>query len=766
MKVQAAFKRLVVGTPKSSGELEHTLLPKVIALPVFASDPLSSNAYATQEIMLVLIAVGATAMSLVVPIALAVAALLAIVVTSYRQTVRAYPQGGGAYRVARENLGKYPGLFAASALLIDYVLTVAVSIVAGVAAIISAVESLAPHRVTLALLFVAFVTLMNLRGVREAGVFFAVPTYGFVLSIYILIVTGFFKCLGDCPTADSASNAVAAEHLVTLTPFLVFKAFAAGTTALTGVEAISDGVPAFRYPQSRNAATTLAIMGVLATSMFLGISILADLTNVIPSHDPSARTVVADIADAVFSDGPMFYVVQAMTAAILILAANTAYQDFPRLSYFLARDNFMPKQFVNRGDRLVFSNGVIVLAALASLLIVIFDADVTQLIQLYLVGVFISFTLSQFGMVARWRSTRTPGWKRSMLINGFGGTVTGSVFFIVVTTKFLGGAWIVIAAIPILIFAMNSISRHYEEVAGQLGRSERRPVDRRPGHQNVVLLVDKVDAAVARAVGYARSIRPATIQAVAFDPSVMGAWDRMAPGINLTVLDRGGSNTDRLKSYLKERRGDLDLDDFLTVIVPEILRSRSLLEILTRPRTHRLKAALLPMRGVQVLDIPIVQEDIASGVDWTYEPARNYAVVLVSGVHNAVLQAIEFAETLRPTDLRAVTFGLDPEEIERLGDQWIETGIPHPLEVEDAPYRDIGAALKRYLRQFDADGVDRVVTLVIPEFVVSKRRHQLLHGQTALVIKRHMLFEPGVVLVSVPYHIEKSDPVIAGARRE
>jgi hypothetical protein len=421
----------------------------------------------------------------------------------------------------------------------------------------------------------------------------------------------------------------------------------------------------------------------------------------------------------------------------------------------------MPKQFVNRGDRLVFSNGVIVLAALASMLIIAFDAQVTNLIQLYLVGVFISFTLSQFGMVARWRKTRAPGWQKSMIINGFGGTVTGSVFLVVVTTKFLGGAWLVVAAIPVLILAMNSISRHYEDLAQQLGHPERRPADRRPANQHFVILVDHVDAATARALGYARSIRPASIVAIALDKTVIGAWHRLAPDIELNILEGTNGRVPGVKAYLHERRGELGKDDFLTLVVPEVLKSRSLFEVIRRPATHRLKAALLTVPGVQVMDVPVVQQDISEPSDWTHEPARNYAVVLVSSVHNAALQAIEYAETMRPTDLRAVTFGLDPEEVERLGNQWIEAEIPHPLEVEDVPYRDIGSALKQYIRQFSADGVERVVTLVIPEFVVSKRRHQLLHGQTALIIKRHMLFEPGVVLVSVPYHMEKHKPSVA-----
>ena len=356
----------------ATSELEHTLLPKVIALPVFSSDPLSSNAYATQEILLVLGAAGSAALSHVLPLSVAVAFLLATVVVSYRQTVRAYPNGGGAYIVAHENIGMYAGLLAAAALLIDYVLTVSVSITAGVDAIVSAAPGLLPNKIPLAIGFVAFVTMMNLRGAKESGTIFAIPTYGFVLSILALIVTGFVKCLGGCPLADSAGTHLEPEHALTL--FLILKAFSAGTTALTGVEAISNGVPAFRYPQSHNAATTLTMMGVLSITMFLGISWLADQTGVVYTEE-SQRTVVAEIADAVFGNGPMFYVIQIMTAGILILAANTAYQDFPRLISILAHDRFMPRQFRNRGDRLVYSNGIVILAILSSALIVIFNAN-------------------------------------------------------------------------------------------------------------------------------------------------------------------------------------------------------------------------------------------------------------------------------------------------------------------------------------------------------------------------------------------------------
>ena len=741
----------------ASSELEHTLLPKVLALPVFSSDPLSSNAYATQEIMLVLGLAGTAALSNVIPIALAVALLLATVVVSYRQTVRAYPSGGGAYIVAHENLGAYPGLLAAAALLIDYVLTVSVSITAGVDAIVSAAPTLVASKVPIAVGFVAFVTLMNLRGTKESGTLFAIPTYGFVLSIYALLATGFLRCVGGCPPAESAGVHLEPEQGITL--FLILKAFSAGTTALTGVEAISNGVPAFRYPQSKNAATTLSMMGVMSISMFLGVSWLANHSQVVYTED-SARTVVAQIAHAVFGGGFMFYVLQTMTAGILILAANTAYQDFPRLVSILAQDRFMPRQFMNRGDRLVFSNGVVILALLASLLIVVFDANLNSLIQLYLVGVFISFTLSQAGMVVHWRRAPEPGSGRRMVINGFGAAITGIVFLVVVTTKFLSGAWIVVSAIPVLIILMRSIRHHYGEVAAQLAHPDRTPPDSRPGNQSMVILAQHADAATARAVGYVRAVRPRRATVVTFDNHIAEAMRRMAPEMPVMVLEgegEGGRHSARIKSFLAERRRKLSSEDFLSLVIPEMLEGRGLWEIVRRPGIHRLKASFLRERGVQVVDLPILRHDIDPSHDETEEPARNYVIVLVSGVHNATLQALEYAETLAPTDLRAVSFGLDPVATEKLGDDWLRRSIPVPLELHESPYRDMGRSLATYVEQFGADGRNRVVTIVIPEFVVGKLRHQLLHGQTALLVKRHLLFEPGVVVASVPYHLEPAD---------
>ena len=745
------LKRIVVGRAMATSEMGHTLLPKTIALPVFSSDALSSVAYATQEILLVLGAAGALALSKVVPISFAVAGLLTLVVVSYRQTVRAYPNGGGAYIVSRENLGDKAGLLAASALLIDYVLTVSVSITAGTEAVLTAAPNLAHLKIEIAMLFIALVAMINLRGVKESGVFFAVPTYVFIASIATLIITGLVKCVGGCPVAASAETHLHVDS--TLTAFLILKAFAAGTTALTGVEAISNGVPAFRYPQSRNAAATLTIMGTISISMFLGVSWLARAMQVRYVHGQET-SVLGEIALAVFGGGAGFYIVQAATAAILILAANTAFADFPRLASILATDRFMPRQLMNRGDRLVFSNGVLILSLLASLLIVVFGADLNRLIQLYLVGVFVSFTLSQAGMVVHWRKFREPGWQRSIAINGVGAVMTAVVLSVVIATKFKDGAWIVVGAIPLLMILMQSIHRHYSEVAQQLAHPSRRPLDRRAGEQSMVILVERPDAATARAIGYVRSVRPRDVRAITYDKATASVFRRMAPEIPLDVLEGKSPTPESIKSYLTERRGQLPAKDFLTLLIPEMLKRRNLWEILRRPGTHRLKASVLGARDIQVMNLPIVRDDVDPDSDETKELARNYVIVLVSGLHNATLQAIEYAETLSPTDLRAVSFGLDPAATEKLGNAWMNAQIQVPLELEESPYRDIGYSLARYIQQFNADGTNRIVTVVIPEFVVPKVRHQLLHGQTALLVKRHLLFERGVVVASVPYHLE------------
>jgi amino acid transporter len=746
-------KRLFLGRKMSSGELGHTLLPKTIALPVFSSDALSSVAYATQELMLVLGTAGAAALSHTLPITFAVAALLALVIVSYRQTVRAYPTGASAYIVARENLGQYPALLAGASLLIDYVLTVAVSITAGSYAVVNFIPGLADQKVLIAAGFIAFVAMMNLRGVKESGILFAIPTYGFLVAMYAMIGSGLAQCMGGCPISESSTLPL--HHSETLGLFLLLKAFAAGTTALTGVEAISDGVPAFRYPQSKNAAATLAIMGAISISMFLGVSWLATHMEIRHSHE-SEITVLGDIAKTTFGGGAPFVALQIATAAILILAANTAFQDFPRLASILARDRFLPSQLRNKGDRLVFSNGVLILSVLAVFLIFVFNADLNKLIQLYLVGVFTSFTLSQLGMVKRWRRIRTPGWQKSALVNGMGAALTGTVLCVVIATKFMSGAWIVITATPVLMYLMYSVHRHYMDHSSQLGAEARRPTDRRPGNLHMVLFIPQLDAAASRALGYARSIRPSSLTAITPSAAVEEEWREMAPDVPLTVV-AGSLSARTLRSELRRRRKDLDEDDFLSVILPELLRSRSFIGTLRHPALLRLKAGLLFERGVQVTDVPLLETEIRSELVRGHEPANNHVVVLVSRVHNATLLALEYAKTLRATSVTAVMFDIDEEETQRLGDEWLKRRIPVPLELEATPYRDLGSALAAYTSERNPDGIQRVVTVILPEFVVSKRRHQILHGQTGLIVKHRLLFQPGVVTVSVPYHLTRGN---------
>src|SRR4249919_3705668 len=533
------LKRAFVGRAKASSHLEHTLLPKILALPVFSSDPMSSVAYATEEIMIVLLAASANGKSYVFPISIAIATLLAIVVVSYRQTVRAYPNGGGAYIVSKENIGTGAGLVAAAALLVDYVMTVVVSVVAGVYAITSAAPSLVGSRVWMSVAFVIFITLANLRGVRESGTLFAIPTYGFIGIVLLMIGLGIVRCIGGCPPGEAIPPAPeVASTVQAISLFVILHAFSSGSTALTGVEAISNGVPAFRRPQSRNAAETLAVMGTIAITMFLGISWLAThIRNVTVSDE---RTVIAQIGHTVFGGGAGFYVLSFFTASILILAANTAYQDFPRLSAILARDRFMPRQFMNRGDRLVFSNGVVGLALFASVIIVAFNANLTQLIQLYVVGVFTSFTLSQTGMVRHWLKEKhkgdaaAKGWQRSIVINSIGAAATFLVLVIVTYTKFREGAWIVIVAMPIIVLTFLSIHKHYMAIMAQLRRGTVTPDDF--GANHVVLLVRDLGASTAEALGYLRSFRPRELHAVhpvdgaVVPPEIRDRWRAFAGG--------------------------------------------------------------------------------------------------------------------------------------------------------------------------------------------------------------------------------------------
>ncbi|MEU5720325.1 APC family permease [Micromonospora sp. NPDC047738] len=627
------LKRLLVGRPFRSDRLQHTLLPKRIALPVFASDALSSVAYAPDEILLTLSIAGASAFFFSPWIALAVVVVMLTVVASYRQNVHAYPSGGGDYEVATVNLGPRAGLAVASALLVDYVLTVAVSISSGVANLGSVLPFVATHKVLIAVIAVALLTAMNLRGLRESGTAFAIPTYGFVIVIGGMLLTGLVRIfiLGDELRAPSAGLEIQAEHSVTgfALIFLLLRTFSSGSAALTGVEAISNGVPAFKAPKSRNAATTLLLLGVIAVSMLFGIIWLARLTGLQFVESPSQivagppgyvqKTVTTQLGEAVFGNGVLLYVVAGMTALILFLAANTAFNGFPVLGSILAQDRYLPRQLHTRGDRLAFSNGIVFLAVFAVVLIVGFQAEVTRLIQLYIVGVFVSFTLSQAGMIRHWnrhlRTERDPEVRRRMVrsraINAFGMALTGTVLIIVLITKFLLGAWIAIAAMAVIYLLMLAIRRHYDRVAAELEPTE--------------------------------------------------------------------------------------------------------------------------TRGVL--------------------PARNHAIVLVSKLHQPTLRAIAYARATRPDTLTAVTVNVDEKDTRNLQADWERRELPVPLTVIDSPYREITRPILNFVASTRRESPRDVVTVFIPEYVVGHWWENLLHNQSALRLKGRLLFEPGVMVTSVPWQL-------------
>jgi amino acid transporter len=758
-----AVKRVVIGRAFASHRLEHTLLPKILALPVFASDPLSSVAYATGEILIALTLVTSRPHPRVVPIAVAIALLMGIVVVSYRQTVRAYPSGGGAYIVSKDNLGALPGLVAASALLFDYMMTVVVSIVAGVFAIGSAVPWANDNRMALSIAFVAFVTFANLRGARESGTLFAVPTYGFVASILILIAVGLFRCLGGCPSVgidvEPLHDAATAAGAVGL--FALLRAFSQGATALTGVEAISNGVPAFRRPQASNAATTLAIMGALAVVMFLGISWLAThVGGVIASEE---RSVVALIAIGVFGSGSLgFYIVQVFTAAILILAANTSYQDFPRLASILARDRYMPHQFVNRGDRLVFSNGVVALGLLSCVMIFIFKADLDTLIHFYVIGVFTSFTLSQSGMVVHWLRERhkgagaAAGWRRSIAINTVGGITTAVVLVVVIISKFRDGAWLSILIIALLVPAFYGIHRHYRSTEIEFGRRRVRP--RIDAGNHAVLLVRDLDAATAAALGYLLATRPDGLRIVspATDAEVsrmQRPWHEFA-GMNvpdLEPLGDGGLFTG-MRRFVRSLEPPPDA--FVNVVVPEMIREGLFPYILRHRDLIRLKAGLLRLPNVVVTDVPLrPDDDERADVDITpLIPNRTVALVFVSAMNDLTVRAVNYASTLNAAETRAVYFDVDTEQEHRLGRTWFDSGLDIPLDIVEAPFRDLVGPMQDEVRRYTRQP-GTVVNVIIPELIVSRWWQLPLHNQSGLFIKRLFLYEDAAILTSVPYQL-------------
>jgi amino acid transporter len=660
-----AIKRLLVGRALRTEQAAHERLTRKTALAVFSSDALSSTAYATEEILLVLaVAAAATngaSFSFVIPVSVGIAVLLAIVATSYRQTIHAYPSGGGAYIVAKENLGTTPGLIAGASLLVDYVLTVSVSIAAGVAAITSAVQGtsyawLDDHKVILCLVFIAFIATANLRGVRESGALFATPTYVFVVSFLFMIAFGFFHYFtyGGAAAIPTQEELKTAEgyHLQPLTLFLLLGAFSNGCAALTGIEAISNGVQAFKKPEAKNAATTLIWMAILLTTMFLGTSVMAYLYHV---HPKQSETVISQFARIMFT-GPLgwfYYVVQAATAAILVLAANTAFADFPRLSSLLARDRFLPRQFANRGDRLVFSNGIVILAIFSGVLVIAFGGDTSRLIPLYAVGVFLSFTLSQSGMVVHWLRERTKlrsqrkndashdvsptsngplaevaladqeihrsyfvtdevtapaNWKKSLAINAVGALATFVVLCVFIATKFIHGAWIVVVVIPLLVLLFKAIHNHYVLVAKQLSTEGLAQI--RPIKHTVIVPISGIHRGVVNALQYARSIASDKVQAVYVDfeeeatASLKDKWERWGAGVQLVILPSPYRELTRPLLRHIHRLSRENSDDIITVVLPEFIPARWWQHFLHNQSSLLLKGSLLFKKGVIVTSVP------------------------------------------------------------------------------------------------------------------------------------------------------------------
>ncbi|MEU8197667.1 APC family permease [Microbispora amethystogenes] len=642
-KVADLVKRLLVGRALRSTALHHQLLPKRVALPVFASDALSSVAYAPQEILVILSLAGVGLYAISPWVAAAVVLVMLVVVTSYRQNVHAYPSGGGDYEVATTNLGPTAGLTVASALLVDYVLTVAVSVANGADYVGATIPFVAEHRPLVAIAIVVLLTIMNLRGIRESGVAFAVPTYAFMAAVIGMILWGLFRvfALGDELRAPTANYRLLAEQTNIAgfaLAFLVLRAFSSGCAALTGVEAISNGVPAFRKPKSKNAATTLLMMGLIAVTMFGGIIFLG-LASGVKVTDPATvardliidghpagpgyyqQPIIAQVASAVFGGGSaLFVVIAAVTALILFLAANTAFNGFPVLGSILAQDRYLPRQLHTRGDRLAFSNGIVILAAGACLLIWAFDADVSKLLNLYIVGVFVSFTLSQIGMVRHWtRHLRTESdakarfrMMRARVINGVGAVMTGLVLVVVLATKFTHGAYIVCLAMPLLFLMMKGIRRHYDRVAAELAAPEETEVDESmlPARNHAVVLVSKIHKPTLRALAYARATRPSSIEAVSVSVDAGEAsklkdeWDRRGIGVPLKILDSPYREiTGPVLEYVKSlrRRSPRDV---VTVYIPEYVVGRWWEHLLHNQSALRLKGRLLFKPGVMVTSVP------------------------------------------------------------------------------------------------------------------------------------------------------------------
>ena len=762
------IKRLLIGAPIPTARAENERLTKFKALAVLSSDAISSVAYATEAILLTLVAAGSGNLGITLPISFAIVALLGIVGLSYRQTIPAYPNGGGSYIVAKENLGVLPGLVAAASLMIDYVLTVAVSVAAGVQALATLFPALSPTLdiVTIDVVLVMVIAVANLRGVRESGSIFALPTYVFIGCALLLIVVGGIKSffLVHHPVTGNFQFIAATEPL---SLFLILRAFAAGCTAMTGVEAISNGVPAFKKPEPRNAAATLTWMAVILGTLFLGITLLATSYH-IEANPAGNPTVIGQIAQQVFT-GPLFFLYplfQLATLLILTLAANTSYSDFPRLASLLARDGFLPHQFAFRGDRLAFSIGIMFLAVLASLLIVVFKGDPTQLINLYAVGVFMSFTLSQGGMVRHWWRLRRAhkGWQRSLAINGLGAMTTLVVALVIASTKFLEGAWIVVVLIPFLVVMFLGSRHHYQRVKRELTSSL--PLHQKDIRHRLIVPIASLNLATRYSLAYAHSISSHVTAVHVATRNETGAlrtaWEDWQKHLSederlqLNIIEPSRHSYLRsLLDYIKTIQQQHP-DDTLTVILPECAEPSFLGRLLHNPKVLQLKIALFFLPEIVVTNVAYYQQTSAHLIH--LKDIRHRFIVPLAEEDHASVESLAYAHSISP-HVTAVHVAIDPHDVEMTLSEW-ERLQKHLVQQEEtqlvvikSPYRSLIRPLLAYIDTVHELHPDETLTVILPEFVVAHWWEYPLHNQTAFRLKAVLLARPGIIVTDIPQHL-------------
>jgi amino acid transporter len=765
------LKRAVLGPPLPTSRLEHERLGKPTALAVFASDNLSSSAYATEEILKVLVPViGAAAFALVLPITFGILAVLAILLFSYRQTIRAYPTAGGAYIVTKDNFGILPAQLAGVALLTDYVLTVSVSVAAGIAAVPSAAPSAYPYRVWLSVFCIWFIAWGNLRGVRESGRMFAIPTYFFIVMMFVLLGVGVVRAFGGelhplpIPADTIRASAAGTGALATAGIFLVLRAFASGGAAVTGVEAISNGVPAFKPPEWRNARTTLMWMGSLLGVMFLGMSFLAVKLRVYPSE---TKTVNSLVGRAVFGQGglgtTLFLMLQIATTLILILAANTSFADFPRLANFHATDNFMPRQLTKRGHRLVFSNGIVGLAIGATLLVVLFQADVHRLIPLYAFGVFTSFTLSQGGMAKRHIKLKEEGWRSGLVINGVGAVTTGIVTVIIAYAKFGEGAWAVMLFVPIMVVLLVRMNHRYQREDRELNEGLAPFDTSKVGRATVVVPIEDLDRKTIHALRYAKTVRSESVHAVHFasdpkaDAELGRRWKELGTPIPLEIVTHRGDLPSALAWYISALSPEVEVN----VVVPGPARLGRLERLRRGGTGSRIAKALIPYPNARTTlvrdhlgDGHPPTDDVSDGHGRHVIPRLNHrVVVLVGRADRASLQAVRYALSLGATEVRAVHAAVDQHNQDELIRRWMELRLPVQLDVIECWDRNVARSLEAYVVELMDPHTE--VTVVLARRDYAQLRQRILHDRTSRSIAKALGRYEHVDIAVVPYHLEK-----------